>query len=576
MSFGRSKAKLVNKDTPEDHLRRRRGRGRGDRGARGDQGLPRQPGQVPGDRRQDPQGRAALRPARHRQDAARPRGGWRGRRALLLDLRLGLRRDVRRRRRVPRARPVRAGQGQRPGDHLRRRDRRRRPAPRRGTRRRSRRARADAEPAARRDGRLRRQGRRDPDRGHQPSRTSSTRRCCVPAASTGRSRSAPPDVIGREAILRVHAKGKPFAADVDLDVIARRTPGFTGADLANVINEAALLTARNNGRLITTARARGVDRPRHRRPGAQDARDERQGEAGHRLSRGRPRAHRVGDAQPRPGAQGDDPAARPLARAHPRAAARGPLHADPRRDPRPARVRTRRACCRGAGLPRADHRRVRRHREGHQAGPRDGHRVRHEHEARRGQVRHRRRRAVHGPRLRPPARLLRGHRRRHRLRGARPDRGRARRGVGDPQSSTATCSTRWCSSWSRRRRSPRTISSASSRRCASARRTTRSARSASARPSDRPPVDIPPSLRKPATQRQPALGSANGSANGGSGDRDAGLALPGVVPEPTGAQPSIPGPGATFGPQDGSVGQPYGGYPPAPSDTPSGGGQGQA
>src|SRR6059036_3372952 len=61
----------------------------------------------------------------------------------------------------------------------------------------------------------------------------------------------PPDVIGREAVLAVHAKGKPFAADVDLSVIARRTPGFTGADLANVINEAALLTARNNGRLIT-------------------------------------------------------------------------------------------------------------------------------------------------------------------------------------------------------------------------------------------------------------------------------------------------------------------------------------
>src|SRR6201996_335628 len=61
-----------------------------------------------------------------------------------------------------------------------------------------------------------------------------------------------PDLVGREQILRVHAKGKPFAADVDLGVIARRTPGFTGADLANVINEAALLTARNNGRLITT------------------------------------------------------------------------------------------------------------------------------------------------------------------------------------------------------------------------------------------------------------------------------------------------------------------------------------
>src|SRR6478609_7982902 len=62
---------------------------------------------------------------------------------------------------------------------------------------------------------------------------------------------SPPDVLGRKAVLEVHAKGKPFAADVDLGIIARRTPGFTGADLANVINEAALLTARNNGRLIT-------------------------------------------------------------------------------------------------------------------------------------------------------------------------------------------------------------------------------------------------------------------------------------------------------------------------------------
>jgi cell division protease FtsH len=68
-------------------------------------------------------------------------------------------------------------------------------------------------------------------------------------------------VEGRKAVLRVHAKGKPFAQDVDLDVIARRTPGFTGADLANVINEAALLTARGNGRLITTnALEESIDR----------------------------------------------------------------------------------------------------------------------------------------------------------------------------------------------------------------------------------------------------------------------------------------------------------------------------
>jgi cell division protease FtsH len=60
-----------------------------------------------------------------------------------------------------------------------------------------------------------------------------------------------PDMEGRKQILRVHAKGKPFAPDVDLDGVARRTPGFSGADLANVINEAALLTARFDMRAIS-------------------------------------------------------------------------------------------------------------------------------------------------------------------------------------------------------------------------------------------------------------------------------------------------------------------------------------
>ena len=53
-----------------------------------------------------------------------------------------------------------------------------------------------------------------------------------------------PDLIGRAAILRVHARGKPIDESVDLDILARRTPGFTGADLANLMNEAALLSAR--------------------------------------------------------------------------------------------------------------------------------------------------------------------------------------------------------------------------------------------------------------------------------------------------------------------------------------------
>ena len=60
-----------------------------------------------------------------------------------------------------------------------------------------------------------------------------------------------PDLAGREKVLAVHAKGKPLADDVDLSLIARRTPGFTGADLANVLNEAALLTARQNEKKIT-------------------------------------------------------------------------------------------------------------------------------------------------------------------------------------------------------------------------------------------------------------------------------------------------------------------------------------
>ncbi|MGI5212947.1 ATP-dependent zinc metalloprotease FtsH [Plantactinospora sp. CA-290183] len=70
-----------------------------------------------------------------------------------------------------------------------------------------------------------------------------------------------PDMEGRKAILRVHAKGKPFAPDVDLDAVARRTPGFTGADLANVINESALLTARGDKRAISNdALEESIDR----------------------------------------------------------------------------------------------------------------------------------------------------------------------------------------------------------------------------------------------------------------------------------------------------------------------------
>ncbi len=60
-----------------------------------------------------------------------------------------------------------------------------------------------------------------------------------------------PDLNGRFKILQVHSRGKPMSPDIDLMSVARRTPGFTGADLANVLNEAALLTARSSARLIS-------------------------------------------------------------------------------------------------------------------------------------------------------------------------------------------------------------------------------------------------------------------------------------------------------------------------------------
>ena len=78
-----------------------------------------------------------------------------------------------------------------------------------------------------------------------------------------------PDLKGREAILKVHAQGKPLTQQVDLRQIAKRTPGFTGADLANVLNEAALLTARSNmqfidERAIDEALARVIAGPQKR------------------------------------------------------------------------------------------------------------------------------------------------------------------------------------------------------------------------------------------------------------------------------------------------------------------------
>ena len=114
MSFGRSRARRVEghdqRVTFNDVAGHRRGQGGADR----DRRLPQEPGQVPEARRPDPARRAAERPARHRQDAAGSGRRRRGGRAVLPDVRVGVRRDDRRRRRLARTRPVRPGQGRRP------------------------------------------------------------------------------------------------------------------------------------------------------------------------------------------------------------------------------------------------------------------------------------------------------------------------------------------------------------------------------------------------------------------------------------------------------------------------------
>ena len=102
MNFGKSRAKPVSKDQPKVTFKDVAGLDEAIEELERDPRLPRGAGQVPADGRQDPEGRAAVRPARHGQDPARQGGRRRGGRAVLLDLGLGLRRDVRRRRRVAR------------------------------------------------------------------------------------------------------------------------------------------------------------------------------------------------------------------------------------------------------------------------------------------------------------------------------------------------------------------------------------------------------------------------------------------------------------------------------------------
>ncbi len=98
----------------------------------------------------------------------------------------------------------------------------------------------------------------------------------------------PPDLKGRRDILVVHTRGKPLASDVDLEAVARQTSGLTGADLANICNEAAIGAGRRSSVEISHGRLRLRPRAGRRRPPAAAGRH-RQGEAHPRLPRGRSR-----------------------------------------------------------------------------------------------------------------------------------------------------------------------------------------------------------------------------------------------------------------------------------------------
>ena len=251
LSFGKARARLIsekqNKITFQDVAGRRRGQGRASR----DHRLPEGSSEVPEARRQDPQGRPARRPARHRQDAARQGHRRRGQRAVLFDLGLGLRRDVRRRRRLARARPLRAGQEARALHHLHGRDRRGRPASRRRPGRRPRRARADAEPAAGRDGRLRDQRGRDPHRGHQPAGRAR------PGAAAARPLRPPG---GGAAARRQGARGDPAGPRPAHPARAQRRPQGARARHAGLLGRRPGQPRQRGGAAGRPGRARSSSR----------------------------------------------------------------------------------------------------------------------------------------------------------------------------------------------------------------------------------------------------------------------------------------------------------------------------
>ena len=253
MSFGRSRAKIFSEDDVKVSFADVAGVDEAAEELREIVEFLKNAEEVHDARRPHSEGRAARRPARHRQDAAGPRGRRRSQGALLQPERIGLRRDVRRRRRGARARSVPAGRGEGAVHRLHRRTRRARQGPHAVADGRPRRARADAESAAGRDGRLRRRRRASSSWPRRTGPRCSTRRSCGPGRFDRQVLVDKPDVKGREAILRIHVRTVKLGADVDLAVIAARTAGLAGADLANLVNEAALLAARRDKAAVGAA-----------------------------------------------------------------------------------------------------------------------------------------------------------------------------------------------------------------------------------------------------------------------------------------------------------------------------------
>ena len=120
-----------------------------------------------------------------------------------------------------------------------------------------------------------------------------------------------PDIVGREKILKVHVRNVPLAPNVDLKVVARGTPGFSGADLMNLVNESALMAARRNKRLVTMAEFEDAKDKIMMGAERRSLGDDPGREGTHRLPRGRPRHPGAERAVGRPAAQGDHHPARP-------------------------------------------------------------------------------------------------------------------------------------------------------------------------------------------------------------------------------------------------------------------------